>query len=86
MRIQNITQDFQKMIHELEELWGGIFEGGGEVVNSLCLIDCKQVFSRMEPESIIAGKSVSFLDDWEECLLKRLVFIIFNKKELFISQ
>lgn len=60
MSIQNITQDFQKMIHELEKLWCGIFEGGGEVVNSHPLIDSKQVFSWLEPGSIRVGKMFSF--------------------------
>lgn len=60
MRIQNITQDFQKMIHESEELWCGIFKGGGKVVNSHFLIVSKQVFPWLEPGSIRAGKIFPF--------------------------
>lgn len=60
MRIQNITQDFQKMIHGLEELQCGIFEVGREAVNSHHLIDSKLVFSWLEPGNMIAGKLFSF--------------------------
>lgn len=84
MRIQNITQDFQKMIHELEELWCGIFEGGGEVVNPHLLIVSKQVFPWLERGSIRAGK-ILFLGE-EENFLKRSVFVICYRRELFLSQ
>lgn len=60
MRSRSITQDFQKMIHELEELWCGIFEGRGEVVNSPLLIVSKQVFPWLQPGSIRAGKIFPF--------------------------
>ena len=33
MRTQNITQDFQSVIHELEELWSCVFERGRKTVN-----------------------------------------------------
>lgn len=60
MRIQSISQDFQKMIHELEELWCGIFEGRGEAVNSPLLIVSKLVSPRLEPGSRRAGNLSPF--------------------------
>lgn len=86
MRIQSITQDFQKMIHELEELWCGIFEGRGEVVNSPLLIVSKQVFPWLQPGSIRAGKIFPFSYGREESLPKRLVFVVFYRRELPMSQ
>ena len=61
MRIQHLTQDFQKMIHEWETIRWGISEGGAKVVNSHPIIDSKQIFSLLEPGSIRVGKILSFL-------------------------
>lgn len=85
MRIQSITQDFQKMIHALEELWCGIFDGRGEVINSPLLIVSKQVFPWLGPGSVRAGKICPFSEDREEILLKSLVLVIFNRRELPMS-
>ena len=72
MRIQHLTQDFQKMIHEWETIQWGISEGGAKVVNSHPIIDSKQIFSLLEPGSIRVGKILSFFDEREESLQERL--------------
>lgn len=79
MRIQNITQDFQSMIHELEELWSRVFERGRKTVNPNPLVDSKQVSSWLQPGSIRAGKTFWFRMVGEKASVN-IAFYVFLQK------